>query len=146
MLKDLQKMWGKMSTVQRVFIVVAILTVMCSVCADCMVCKELRNVATNMGFMKPAEGFENDNTRVVLYYAPWCPHCKTLMPTWDQLESESSGSNVSVEKVDCDANPEAAEEQGVNGFPTIVLFKNGEAVTYEGDRSLDDIKKFISSN
>ena len=79
MLKDLQKMWGKMSTVQRVFVVVAILTVMCSVCADCMVCKELRNVATNMGLMRPAEGFENDNTRVVLYYAPWCPYIAKLL-------------------------------------------------------------------
>ena len=146
MFKDLQKMWNKLNTIQRVFVVVALLTVACSVCADCLVCRELRNVATNLGLMKPTEGFSDDGSKLVLYYAPWCPHCKSLMPTWDQLKSESSGSNVSVEKVDCEANPEAAEEQGVNGFPTIVLFKNGEATTYEGDRSLDDLKKFISSN
>ena len=145
MLKELQKMWNKMSTIQRVFVVVAILTVMCSVCADCLVCNELRGVAKNLGLM-PTESFDDGTTRVVLYYAPWCPHCKNIMPTWDRLQAESEGSNVSVEKIDCEANPEAAEENGVSGFPTIILYKNGKSVTYEGDRSLDDFKAFISSN
>ena len=92
---------------------------------------ELRGVAKNLGLM-PTESFDDGTTRVVLYYA-YGAHTKNIMPTWDRLQAESEGSNVSVEKIDCEANPEAAEENGVSGFPTIILYKNGKSVTYEGD-------------
>ena len=43
------------------------------------------------------------------------------------------------------ANPEEAKKNNVDGFPTILLFKDGKSVPYEGDRTAEAIKDFISS-
>lgn len=82
------------------------------------------------------------------FYAPWCGWSKRLLPVWAQLEQTyASNPSVSVEKVDCDQNPQEALKNQVEGFPTIILFKsNGQVVKYRGDRSLDDLKRFISQN
>ena len=86
--------------------------------------------------------------RLVLFYAPWCPHCKDIMPTWDALMTDSTQGklSVSVEKVDCDKNPEQATQNGVNGFPTIILFKGTDKVVYQGDRSKKSIENFVNSH
>ena len=73
-------------------------------------------------------GGENGAPKIVLYYVPWCPHCKDVMPEWNKLEQNMQGTQTEVKKVDCEANPQAAKEQDVNGFPTIILFKNGKAI------------------
>ena len=40
----------------------------------------------------------------VKFYAPWCPHCKNLAPTWSEMASELRGQ-VNVGEVNCDALP-----------------------------------------
>jgi thiol-disulfide isomerase/thioredoxin len=75
------------------------------------------------------EGFASGGTgspgsySFVMYYAPWCPHCKTAMPDWDALGTTQTigGSTVAISKVDCDANPEAAKKNNVSGYPTFQL-------------------------
>jgi thiol-disulfide isomerase/thioredoxin len=79
--------------------------------------------------MKWEEGFASAGTAspgaysFVMYYAPWCPHCKTAMPDWDALGTTQTigGSTVRIEKVDCDANPAIAKEKKVSGYPTFQL-------------------------
>lgn len=84
---------------------------------------------------------------LVLFYAPWCPHCKHLMPVWDQLEQRyNKSSNLTVRKVDCQAHPEEAKKHQIDGYPTIILFKQGRPMIYTGaDRSLETIEKWVSS-
>ena len=84
--------------------------------------------------------------KIVLYYVPWCPHCKNVMPEWNKLEKEAEKTGVEVEKVDCEEKPEEAQKQDVEGFPTIILFKNGKVVNYEGERTSEALKEFINSN
>ena len=73
------------------------------------------------GLMESMTGSMNSsNPEVVLFYAPWCGHCKKMMPDWESLGN--SVGNVHVKKVDCDKNSEAASAHGVQGFPTIMYF------------------------
>lgn len=155
------KTWNRMSLIQKVFIVVALVTVLCSICTDCLLCKHWPVKVPMSASMAPsvsasmrsvsqsAENFQNPEAgaaKIVLYYVPWCPHCKNVMPEWNKLEQEAGNTGVSVEKVDCEQQPEEAQKQDVEGFPTIILFKDGKVINYEGERTADALKQFISSN
>jgi protein disulfide-isomerase-like protein len=91
------------------------------------------------------EGFGVSRPSMVLFYAPWCPHCKSMMGDWEKLQNEV-GSDVEVVKVNCDEKPEMAEQYDVKGFPTIILFKEGKKVHFEGSRNLDNFLEFLRSN
>ncbi|KAI7900930.1 thioredoxin-like protein [Cokeromyces recurvatus] len=81
-------------------------------------------------------------------YAPWCGHCKRLAPIWEELGELASGhESLMIAKMDGTEN-DIPEEGGfeVTGFPTLKLFKaeTNEMVDYNGDRSLEDLVKFLN--
>jgi len=57
----------------------------------------------------------------VKFYAPWCGHCKKMIPTWEEL---AGNEDINVAKVDCTIHKELATEHEIRGFPTIFLFKS----------------------
>ena len=59
------------------------------------------------------------------FYADWCGPCKMLEPTVAEIAAET---DVTVAKVDVDANQQLAAQYGVRGVPTLVLFADGEQV------------------
>lgn len=98
----------------------------------------------------------NDESRkLVLFYAPWCPHCKDLLqpndnnggkPAWSLLKQKHAGrKDISIDEVDCDAKPELASKYEVKGFPTVILFKGNQKLNYDGDRSLESLEKFLET-
>ena len=164
MLNKVTKMWNNMSLLQKVFLVVALLTVLCSICTDCVLCEQwplrvpqqamdlpsnIMNRLSNSNMEvseEVSESFQNGSPKIVLYYVPWCPHCKNMMPEWNKLEQSMNGSQTNVNKVNCEENPEEAKKNNVDGFPTIILFKDGKSIPYEGDRSAEAIKDFVENN
>lgn len=72
------------------------------------------------------EGIQSGVT-LVDFWAPWCGPCRQQAPILDEAAGEVDGS-ATVAKVNVDDHPEPAQQNGVQGIPTLILFKNGEPV------------------
>lgn len=68
-----------------------------------------------------------DTPILVDFFANWCGPCKMLAGTIEQLAKESD-SSYRVGKVNVDDHPELAARYSVMNIPTLIVFKNGEAV------------------
>ena len=64
---------------------------------------------------------------LVDFYADWCAPCKYMAPVLERFVHKHVGEVV-VAKLNTDQNPVAAEEHGIRGIPTLVLFNHGEEV------------------
>lgn len=64
---------------------------------------------------------------LVDFFATWCGPCKMQGPVLEQVKNEL-GDTVNIIKVDIDRNPELANVYRVQSVPTLIMFRNGEAV------------------
>lgn len=89
-----------------------------------------------------------DTTKKVLveFYAPWCGHCKQLVPIYDKLgEHFEKDDDVVIAKIDATANE--LEHTKITSFPTIKLYtKDNQARDYNGERTLAALTKFVESD
>ena len=72
------------------------------------------------------EVLQSDRTVLVDFYADWCGPCKMMSPVIDEIAAERA--DVKVGKLKIDQEMEVAQKYGVMSIPTIIVFKNGEAV------------------
>ena len=75
----------------------------------------------------PAEVLESDMPVMVDFYATWCGPCKTLTPIVEKLAGEYEG-RIKVGKINIDEAPQTPVQFSVRAVPTIVFFKDGQAV------------------
>jgi len=86
----------------------------------------------------------------VKFYAPWCGHCQEMAPDWNDLanhffENPIAGVDLTIAEVDCVDSAMTCIDEGVDGYPSIKLYKDGNVVTdYFFARSLDRMKRFLS--
>ena len=80
---------------------------------------------------------------VVMFYAPWCKHCKELRPAWAEAArllddaaaaADGGGARAYLAAVDAPAHRDVATQHGVAGYPTLLAFTRGVAEAYMGDR------------
>jgi thioredoxin 1 len=64
---------------------------------------------------------------IVDFWAEWCGPCKMLGPTIDALADEYAGK-AKIYKLNVDDNPEAGQQLGIKGIPTVIVFKDGKIV------------------
>ncbi|GLV39455.1 Protein disulfide isomerase [Carabus blaptoides fortunei] len=83
---------------------------------------------------------------LVEFYAPWCGHCKQLVPIYDQLGAKfENDDDIVIAKMDATVNE--LEHTKITSFPTIKLYKKGDnkVIEYTAERTLEGLGKFVSS-
>ena len=68
-------------------------------------------------------------SRLVLvdFYATWCQPCRMMHPVLEQIK-EVLGDRVRILKMDVDRHTAVAGRYGVRSVPTLMLFRDGEAL------------------
>jgi len=87
---------------------------------------------------------QNKDVFMVIFYAPWCGHCKSAMPGWDAAAGEAQ-DGIKFGKIDCTAHQSICGNYGVQGYPTIKAFVNGKAEDYSGARDKSSFLSFAES-
>jgi thioredoxin 1 len=100
--------------------------------------------------MITTENFEekvlkSDKPFLLDFMADWCPPCKAMGPTIEQLKEELKDTCY-IDKLNIDDSDEVASKYAIQSIPCFVLFKNGEEIGRKiGMLTKQDLKAFIES-
>jgi thioredoxin 1 len=79
-------------------------------------------------------------------WAEWCGPCRLMAPMMDWAAAEYAGK-LAVGKLEADPNPTARDQMGIQGLPTLVIFKNGQEVArHEGAMAQPQLKAFLDAH
>jgi len=65
---------------------------------------------------------------LVDFYADWCGPCRMQGPIVEQLANDFKDKDVKIGKLDVDHSSQTAQKYNVMSIPTIIIFKDGQAV------------------
>ncbi|KAF2144485.1 uncharacterized protein K452DRAFT_142528 [Aplosporella prunicola CBS 121167] len=90
--------------------------------------------------------FVNTNDLVLAeFFAPWCGHCKALAPEYEEAATQLKEKNIKLAKVDCTAQTELCQSFGVEGYPTLKVFRGEDSPSpYTGQRKADAIVSYMT--
>lgn len=61
------------------------------------------------------------------FWAPWCPPCRAIAPILNELAGEYAG-RLTFAKLNTDEDPRTMTQYGVQGIPTLIMFKDGREI------------------
>ncbi len=73
------------------------------------------------------EVLQSSKPVLVDFFAEWCGPCKAMAPALEQVSQEMA-DQLTVAKIDVDANPEITTRYQIQAMPTLILFKDGEII------------------
>jgi protein disulfide-isomerase A1 len=69
------------------------------------------------------------------FFAPWCGHCKSLAPEYEEAATSLKDKDIPLVKVDCTEEVDLCKDYGVEGYPTVKIFRGPDNVSpYTGPR------------
>ena len=111
--------------------------------------KFLKEGMTNDITSDDLEDHVKSGTKLVLFYADWCGHCKKIKPLWEETANEVNEPELKMIKINCgegtSADQKIMKKYSIDGYPTIIKFVNGKPSLYRGDRDSDSFKDVFQS-
>jgi protein disulfide-isomerase-like protein len=83
---------------------------------------------------------------LVMFYAPWCGHCKHMKPGYQEAAAEFAAekrNDLVLAAVDATKEKETAGQFDIGGYPTLLYFHNGAQSKYEGSREKEGIMTWL---
>ena len=81
---------------------------------------------------------------VILFKAEWCGHCQGFLPDWKKLSKEYKNKYNFI-TYDSEINKKEIESWHIQGFPTIIVKKDKEAMEYVGPNEYNNVLNFIEN-
>jgi thiol-disulfide isomerase/thioredoxin len=90
----------------------------------------------------------SDGVSMIFFHASWCHICQDQRPAVTSVAEDSELNEVYFGEVEFDDYPDITEEYNVAGFPTIVIFKDGDEVDRYtgGGHSTAELKSAIQAH
>lgn len=94
----------------------------CGHCKHALAVDAVPFTATDSNFAVEVLGFPRPV--LVDLWAAWCPPCRMIAPTLEEIAGELMGK-VRIAKLNVDENPQTHARLKASGIPTLVMFKGG---------------------
>lgn len=78
------------------------------------------------------------------WYAPWCPPCRKLMPEVRKASQEFDPEKIQFGTIDCSLHRNLCARQGIDSYPTIILYNNSQVHKFHSVLSAAAITEFVN--
>ncbi|XP_032516166.2 thioredoxin domain-containing protein 5 homolog [Danaus plexippus] len=91
----------------------------------------------------------NKDGNFIMFYTPWCRHCKEFHPIWSELGNliNSRKYDIAIAQVDCMKHSKLCKENDITGYPTLLYYHKNSftPVEYKSTRDLPSLTLFVSA-
>ena len=87
---------------------------------------------------------DSEELWLILFYAPWCGHCKAFHPEFEKVSKATKGL-FRIGAVNCEDERDIAQKYKIDGYPTVLFFGDDKTKTeeYEGNRKADKVIEYL---
>lgn len=120
-------------------------TILCSAIASLLTFAVFaQDVITITNTQEFDDAINNNELILMKFFAPWCAHSKALIPEYEKAATMLKSDNITLAEIDCTVNNEVCNRYGLQGYPTMQIFRKGRASdVYPHERTTNSIVKFM---